>query len=288
MNLYDKQQVADSFSKAADTYDAAAALQVEVGERLIERLDYIKLEPTRILDLGCGTAYLTRQLAAKYPNAEVIGVDLALGMIEHAKSHADSDNQTYICSDAEALDFPDNHFDFIYSSLMIHWANDIQHVFNELFRLLKPEGLFLFSSLGPDTLKELRLSWRQVDNMQHVHPFTDMHNIGDGLLHSGFSDPVMDMEVITLTYPTAIDVMRDLKNIGAHNLDLKRHKALTGKNRIKQLEAAYEQFRRDDGKLPLSYEVVYGHAWGQTVRAQPTDGTDISIPLSSIKKMDKS
>lgn len=287
MKLYDKKQVADSFSKAADQYDASAALQVEVGSRLISRLEFIKLDPKTILDLGCGTGALTRMLAKQFPNASITGLDLAPGMVAHAAEHADSDNQQFVVGDAEKLDFPDNHFDFIYSSLMIHWANDIQAVFDELFRVLKPDGLFLFSSLGPDTLKELRLSWREVDDLQHVHPFIDMHHLGDGLLRSGFADPVMDMEMITLTYPNAIAVMRDLKNIGAHNLDMKRHKALTGKNKLKRVEAAYEQFRRDDGTLPLSYEVVYGHAWGQTVQAKG-DGTEVFISVDSIKKASQS
>lgn len=258
----DKRAVAASFSKAAAQYDACALLQQEVGRRLLERLDYVKLEPALVVDLGCGTGALIRELEKRYKKARLIGVDLAPGMVEFAKKQCGwFSRQEFMVGDAEALPFTDGSVDLIFSSLAIQWCADLDRVFSEAKRVLKPGGLFMFTTLGPDTLKELRAAWRAVDGYTHVNAFMDMHDLGDGLVRAKLADPVMDVEHLTLTYGDVRDLMRDLKGIGAHNLNAGRNHGLTGRARLNALTAAYEPFRRD-GHLPATYEVVYGHAWG--------------------------
>jgi malonyl-CoA O-methyltransferase len=164
-----------------------------------------------------------------------------------------------VCANAYELPFSSNSVDFIVSNLMMQWCSDLKALFNECFRVLKPEGLILFTTFGPDTLKELKRSWSAVDNSTHVNNFIDMHDIGDQMLQSGFQSPIMEMENITLTYEKVLDLMHDLKSIGAQNVG-NRSKALTGKTKFKKMIEMYESYRTD-GKLPATYEVIYGHAW---------------------------
>jgi malonyl-CoA O-methyltransferase len=170
----------------------------------------------------------------------------------------------------------------LFSNLTLQWCGDLQQTFAEFRRVLKPGGLLLFTTLGPDTLKELRESWRQVDGAVHVNEFIDMHDIGDALVQTKFGDPVMDMEYLTLTYTDSLDLMRDLKVLGAHNVNPGRSSGLTGKGRIKAVQAAYEQFR-NDGVLPATYEVIYGHAWRPEQDVQMTKGGTVHIPIDQLK-----
>jgi len=190
----------------------------------------------------------------------------------------------FICGDAENLPFAKNSIDLIFSNATLQWCNDLDHTFAEFKRVLRPDGLLMFSTFGPDTLKELRDSWRTADALSsneyptHVHDFIDMHDIGDAMLRAGFSDPVMDVENFTLTYPDAYQLMRELKTLGAHNMASERRHSLTGKTRIKNMVAAYETLRINDN-LPASYEVVYGHAWAP---ADVKPG-EIMIPLHQLQ-----
>ena len=282
MNDYeiDKKQLRRSFNRAAAGYDAAAVLQREVCTRMLERLDYIKQQPAHILDAGSGTGWGTRQLAAKYPAAHVVALDIAIGMLQNARSHSGwwkklfgGANQLHICSDIEALPLAANSVEMVWSNLAIQWCNDLPGTFAELHRVLKTEGLLMFSTFGPDTLKELRLAFNGVDGHNHLNRFADMHDIGDMLIHAGFAEPVMDMEYLTLTYDDVRGVLHDLKRIGAHNATAGRGRGLMGKQAWAQLVENYEQLRRD-GKLPATYEVVYGHAWKPAPQITP-DGRAI-------------
>jgi len=190
--------------------------------------------------------------------------------------------ESYRCGDAEDLPLADNSVDLIFSSLTLQWCGELDRAFAEFKRVLKPEGLLMFSSFGPDTLKELRESWRLADmstdernEKMHVNDFIDMHDIGDALLRAGLSDPVMDVENFTLTYSDAYQLMRELKALGAHNVANARRHSLTGKTRLKNMVSEYENFRVD-GLLPATYEVVYGHAWGVS------DDENFEISLSSL------
>jgi malonyl-CoA O-methyltransferase len=259
-----RRDVREAFDRAAWDYDAAAVLQREVSERLLERLELTTVTPRRVLDVGCGTGRPTRHLLKRYPGAQLLGVDLAPNMLKVAGRRPWyapwQKRAAFVCADAAALPFAEMSFDILYASLVLQWCEDLDATLLEWRRLLKPHGLLLFSTLGPDTLKELRTAWSEVDGYNHVNRFLDMHDIGDALIRAGFVEPVMDVEQMTLTYGDVRDLMRDLKRIGAHNVTAGRGRGLTGRKRLGALSQAYERWRRD-GRLPASYEVVYGTAW---------------------------
>ena len=259
-------RVGASFDRAARDYDAAAFLQQQVSERLLERLDLTTVTPARVVDVGCGTGRPTRALLKRYPKAEVIGVDLAPGMLAVAESHQPSfyrwwgKRARYIQAEASDIPLPEASCDLVYASLLLQWCEDLDKTLLEWRRLLKPHGLLLFSTLGPDTLKELRAAWSAADGYNHVNRFLDMHDVGDALIRAGFVEPVMDVEHMVLTYEDARGLMRDLKAIGAHNVTAGRRRGLMGRGRLQAFAEAYEGFRRE-GRLPATYEVVYGTAW---------------------------
>ncbi len=258
----DKHWIAQSFSKAAINYEKSAFLQKEVASRLIERLELMKISPKDVLDAGCGTGFCTRILRKKYSKASITGIDIAEGMIQEAnKNQPFFGKNIYQVADIEQLPFKSNAFDLVFSNLTVQWAGSLKQTFNELNRVLRPGGLLIFSTLGPDTLIELKESWNQVDQGVHVNNFFDMHIIGDQVYNAKFENTVMDRDIITLTYETMLGLMKDLKAIGAHNMDDNRQKGLLGKSKFETLKREYEKFRADDGHLPATYEVVYGHAW---------------------------
>ncbi len=278
MNGYeiDKREVSRAFSRAAAGYDGAAVLQREVCTRMLERLEYIRLQPARILDAGSGTGWGTRRLAQHYPGAQMIALDIASGMLMAARGSSGwwqklfgGTRQMQVCGDMETLPLAANSIGMVWSNLAMQWCNDLPATFAELNRVLEVEGLLMFSTFGPDTLKELRQAFSGVDRNNHLSRFTDMHDIGDMLVHSGFAEPVMDMEYITLTYDDVRGVLQDLKAIGAHNATAGRGQGLMGKTAWKSLVENYEGMR-SNGKLPATFEVVYGHAW----KPQPKQTAD--------------
>jgi malonyl-CoA O-methyltransferase len=263
----DKKMMRRAFNRAATGYDASAVLQHEVCMRMLERLEYIKLQPERILDAGSGTGWATRRLLQRYPDAQMIALDIARCMLEIARGSSGwwqklfgGARQIQVCGDIEALPLGANSVGMVWSNLAVQWCNDLPATFVEMHRVLNVDGLLMFSTFGPDTLKELRRAFNGVDLHNHLNRFTDMHDIGDMLVRSGFADPVMDMEYITLTYDDVRGVLQDLKSIGAHNVTAGRTRGLMGKNTWVRLVENYERLR-SDGKLPATFEVVYGHAW---------------------------
>lgn len=277
--LPDKRLARRSFEHAAAGYDGAAVLQQEVAGRLLQRLDLMKIRPQRVLDLGCGTGQCIPGLMERYRGASVTALDIAFPMLAHARRRGRwLRRPACVCADAERLPFADASFDLVFSNLMLQWCVDIEAVFGELQRVMRPGGLLLFTSFGPDTLHELRRSWSSVDGYSHVNAFLDMHDVGDALVRTRFRDPVMDVERLTVTYPDVWQLMRELKQIGAHNVTAGRPRGLTGKSHMQRLVEAYENFRRD-GVLPASYEIVNGHAWA----AQ--DHATISIPVDQLRRI---
>lgn len=266
----DKHLLRRSFEKAAETYDHAAVLQREICDRMLSRLDFIKYLPGFILDMGSGTGYGTKKLLERYDRSTIIALDIALNMhlqayrpisgwrkwISLIKRHP----VDYVTGDIEQLPLQKESINMIWSNLALQWCNDLRQSMAECHRVLKPGGLLMFSTFGPDTLHELRKAFKAVDSHQHINRFIDMHDIGDILVHVGFAEPVMDMEYITLTYQDVASIMRDIKAIGAHNVMIGRRKGLTGKGVWQQIIDRYELLRQS-GKLPATYEVVYGHAW---------------------------
>jgi malonyl-CoA O-methyltransferase len=266
------QQIKASFNKAAATYDQAAHLQHEIGENLCRRLDWIPCQSERIVDVGCGTGHLSVALARHYPHAQVVALDLAENMLRRASAQT-----LRVCADARRLPLASASVDILISNLMLQWSTDIPAMFAEFARVLRPDGVLLFSTFGPATLNELRASWAAVDASVHVNDFADMHPLGDALLAAGLANPVMDADRLRRYYPDAYSLMRELKALGAHNLNADRARGLTGKQHWLRMLNAYEKQREEAG-LPATYEVIYGFARGAKQR-----DSGFCVPLSALK-----
>lgn len=264
----DKQQARISFEQAAPQYDEAAFLQREIADRMLDRLQFIRMQPSRILDVGAGTGYCTRYLLNTYPRATVTAMDIAQPMLQIAQQKMSLWQRMrrrcqFVVGDVERIPLDSNSVDMIISNLTLQWCNDLPAVFAEFERILAPGGVLFFTTFGPDTLRELRESWAQINGYSHVNQFMDLRDVGDLMLLARLADPIMDAERITVTYQEVLRLMRDLKQLGAHNVTSRRPRGLTGRRQLQQLQQAYEQFRTE-GVLPATYEVVYGHAWKGT------------------------
>ena len=284
VHAIERSEVRRAFGRAAATYDAAAELQRRVRDELLSRLDYVKLEPAAVLDLGAGTGHATLALKRRYPASTVVAIDLAESMLHEARRRQTLFRRFQrICADAAALPLRSGTLDLVYSNLMLQWCDVPDGVFAECRRVLRPGGLLSFTTFGPDTLVELRRAWAEADDSGvHVSRFLDMHDVGDALVRSGFAEPVMDVDRITLTYAEVRDLMRDLKAIGAHNAASGRRRGLTGKATFARVVEAYERQRRD-GRLPATYEVVYGHAWAPAAGGRrPDPSGEVRVPVGSI------
>jgi len=277
----DRSAIRNNFDGASANYDASAVLQARVREQLIERLDWIAFEPDTIIDLGCGTGHAACALGARWPKARVIAVDFSPGMLREAARRDDAARFERLCADALELPLPDASVDLLFSSLMLPWCDDLDAAFAEIARVLRPRGLLTFTTLGPDTLIELQEAWHEADDYTHVIPFADMHDIGDGLIRAGLAEPVLDVVRYTLTYPDVYSLMRDLKAIGARNATTGRPRGLTGKAALRAVEQNYERHRHD-GKLPASYEVVFGQAWGPVERPDAERDGEFTIPVGAV------
>lgn len=259
--LPDLRQTRRSFNRAAPNYDTHAVLQQEVQQRTLKKLDPIRITPQRVLDLGCGTGAGVLQLNKRFARAQVIGGDFAEQMVRIARNKRRWwQKRPYLVMDAHDLPMADDTVDLVYSSLTLQWSLNLDRVLTECQRVLRPGGLLLFSSLGPDTLMEMRQVSAQVDGHSRVNAFFDMHDVGDAMVRAGFESPVLDVDRITMTYQTLPELARDLKGIGAHNVTQGRLRGMTSRQRWQKLEQTYEQFRRD-GQLPATYEVFYAHGW---------------------------
>ena len=277
----DPRQIRHAFSRAAASYEAHAVLQAEVGRRLREQLDEREFTPQRVLDVGCGPGIGASALRKRWPQAQIIALDLALPMLQFAQQRAGTP-ATFACvaGDAQALPLAAASVDLVHANLCLQWCDDPGLALAEFRRVLRPEGVLVFSTFGPDTLHELRSAFASVDAAPHVSRFIDMHDIGDGLLASGFRDPVMEREDLVLTYRDLRTLMRELRAIGATNADAQRSRSLMGKTHLARVIEAYEVFRRD-GVLPATWEVIYALALapaiGQPLRTLEGDVASFSI-----------
>ena len=275
--VLNRQRIRKAFDRAADSYDRAAVLQKEVCSRLVEKLDVVTLQPKWILDAGSGTGEAVKPLQKRFKKAEVALLDVSERMLEKAVKQGVIFRKPYaVCGDIESLPFADRTFDLVFSNLAMQWCNDIAVVLAEFKRVLKPGGLLVFTTFGPDTLKELRASWQLVDDAVHVNAFLDMHDIGDGLLQGGFAEPVMEAEMITVNYGEVGTLMQDLRDIGANVTASGHRQGLLTRNMLKQLGEAYEEFRTN-GVLPATYEIIYGHAWLPEAEPFTTAAQDIKV-----------
>ena len=316
LNSVNRQHIKTHFSHAAPSYEEAAILQKTVAERVDERLELTTIEVQTVLDVGSGTGLLTEKVIARYPSAQCFALDLSESMLLQSlprlqkprfpvlgsaingflknctftKGFATKSAATRINADVYQLPLADNSVDLIVSNLMLQWCDDLDAVFAEFRRVLRPEGLLMFTTFGPDTLKELRKAWQAADaDYEHVNHFIDMHDIGDALIRAGFGQPVMDMELFTLTYDKPMGVLKDLKAIGATNANQNRSQGLMGKTKFHAMLEAYDGLRKD-GKIPATYEVVHGHAWAaQEVMKGPNRNKSghIEISLEQFAKQTK-
>jgi len=283
----DDEVIARQFSRAAVTYDDHAELQRKVGERLMDRLEGIRFEPEAILDLGCGTGVKTQALHARFPRARLIASDLSAAMLEQARGRRGWWKKRFdlIQANARALPLADDSLDLVFCNLMLQWCEHPDEVFASLRRALRPGGLLLLSTFGLDTLRELRQSWAEVDSEPHVGRFTDAQKLGSALTRAGFAEPVLDTDWLTTTYARPLDLLGELKGLGATNADRARSRGLMSPGRLRAALAAYDRFRQSDGRYPATWEVVYASAWapehGQPLRHG--QGEVASIPVSSLK-----
>jgi malonyl-CoA O-methyltransferase len=278
----DASLVRSRFDRAAATYANAAVVQREVGNRLLERFDVMRLSPAVVLDVGCGPGTHTGALASRFADAEIFAIDQSAAMVARAAPIVDAPKVNWLerigilkksatpvghtrglVADIAALPFAREHADVLWSNFALHWTNDLPTLFAEWNRVLKVGGVMMFTAPGPDTLIELRraLTWANVPPDQRVQRFTDLHDIGDMLVHAGFADPVMDMEVITLEYANVDALWRDLKAQAAANAMQTRPRGLMTPSKLRAIEAALDAGRRDGGPIRISVEVIYGHAW---------------------------
>ncbi|HUN71264.1 MAG TPA: malonyl-ACP O-methyltransferase BioC [Steroidobacteraceae bacterium] len=283
----DRAGVRSAFERASATYEAAAVLQSRVADELLTRLEPFDFRPQVILDLGAGTGRAAAELKRRYRGSRVLALDLAPGMLARAARHQRLFRRfERVCADAASLPLATGSVDIIFSNLMLQWCDPLNEVFTEVRRVLKPQGFFAFTTLGPDTLYELRSAWAQADANSHVNRFLDMHDVGDALMHAGLQEPVLDIERTQLTYDDGLALMRDLKSIGAHNITAGRPRSLLTRSHLQRVLTAYEAYRKD-GKLPATYEVVYGAAWGSVGRhgaSAPSRPGEITISPANIRR----
>jgi malonyl-CoA O-methyltransferase len=251
----DKHKIAQSFSRAASTYDAVAGLQRDVGEQLMGALPKRLPEGARILDVGSGTGFFTRQLAARFSDQDIVGLDIAEGMLVHAAVHS-AGAIAWLCGDAEQLPLADKSVDLIFSSLAIQWCNQLPRLMRELQRVLKPGGQVFIATLGPATLHELKSAWQQVDSYVHVNRFQPLEALRTSALAAGLGSCELRQELRVLYFERLQELTRELKALGAHNMNAGQPGGLTGRVRIAAFKAAYEQYRGAQG-LPASYDVIY-------------------------------
>ncbi len=284
--LFDSRHVRRAFSRAAAGYDAAAALQAEVRTRLLESLAYLDdRQPSVVLDVGSGTGHAAAAMRKRWPKARVVALDLALPMLRQARRQAGWWKPfNRVCADARALPLAEGSVDVIFSNLCLQWVEDLPAVFAGFRRVLRPGGLMLCSSFGPETLAELREAFAQADASPHVSPFASIAQFGDALLSAGFRDPVVDRDLFNLTYPDLPALMRELRAIGATNAMASRRRSLTGRARFAAAAAAYEPLRDGQGRLPSSWEVIYAQAWAPAPGMPIREGGHevAAVPLSQI------
>lgn len=280
-----KTEIITAFNRHAPHYEQAAKVQNEIGLRLFERLDYLKAQPRCILDLGCGPGAFTLMLKKKYPDALIVGLDLAQSMLlQSQKKQRFWKKWSLVTGDMMTLPFADHVFDLVFANQVIHWSEPMSQVIKEINRVMHAQGCLMFSTLGPDTFKEMKASWTHADNYAHTNIFKDMHDTGDMLVQERFLDPVMDMEFLTVHYASLSQLVNGLKRQGVRNINPDRNKGLTGKRSWQAFEENYRGYCTVEGKYPLTYEVIYGHAWKGT--QQRTDkGVETFISVSSIKTL---
>lgn len=273
------------FAANVSNHDAQAKLAIVVGERLLERLDLVQIQPSRLLDFGAGAGHFSQLSGQRYQQSQVYTLDHAVQTLVAARSKfSPTDADRLICADAEKLPLTDNSVDIIFSNLLFHMYEHIETVFKELQRVLRPDGLLLFSMLGPDTHKELCQSCLTINHEMPNNPFYGMQDIGDLMLAADFKNPVVDRETITLTYQDFDTLQADIKVLNTYGMATSQLLAMLAKIDRKQLINAYRALYADNERFLASHEIIYGCAWGQeTDTSRSSD--EVSISLASMRAM---
>jgi malonyl-CoA O-methyltransferase len=274
---------------------AEDAVAGEVEQRMAARLEYVRLDPRWIADVGSGAAPRPSAVRDRYPKARMLRVASAFAPVRRSaqplaarvRALVRSGREDVVCADPSALPVRTGACGLVWSNLALAWSADPAATLREWHRVLEIGGLLMFSSYGPDTLKELRAAFAAADPAApHVHPFVDMHDLGDALVATGFADPVMDMEMLTVTYASVQAVVDDLRSTGRRNAHAARRRGLTGRRAWARMTDAYGALARD-GRVPASFEIVYGHAWKTAPRTTADGRTIIRFDLpGKIRKPD--
>lgn len=274
MSLFDRRRLRHSFGRAAAGYAEVAVLQREVESRLLEQLEVLgEKRPLRVLDVGSGPGRASGAIKGRWPKSDVIALDLALPMLRQVGRHTRFWRPVKrLCADASHLPLADGSVDLLFSSLCLQWVQDLPAALAEFRRVLRPGGLLLFSTFGPDTLVELREAYLEAGERQPpLSPFAAIQQVGDALMAAGFRNPVVQRELFTLTYPDVMTLLRELRAIGAGDARVQRPRGLGGRGRQRAMIAAYET-RREDGKLPSTWEVLTAMAWAPEAGAPRREG----------------
>lgn len=271
-----------SFDRASGSFDDADFIHAESRKRLFERLELVNIEPSVILDLGAGTGKGSSELASTYPGAQIVSVDRSVAMLRRARARC-GDSVALLAGDAERLAFADRSVDLVFANLLLPWcAPDV--VFAEVARVLREDGVFCFASLGPDTLAEVRQAWSGVDDKIHVHGFVDMHDLGDLVLRSGLTDPVMDVDTMQVTYRDLPSLVGDLRSCGATNVAGGRRTTLTGRRRWEGFKNALEA-TRDGERFSITVELIFGQAFGGGPRPNRETGETVVSAEEMLKQL---
>ncbi len=282
MQGFDYQALKNGFNQTAKTYERHAKMARKIGNELISRLKTLNLKPLRILDIGSGTGKLSRELLALYPKARIYCIDIAEERLAVAKGHRKwFRQQHYITADMHALPFKAESFDLVVSNLTWYWADHLNQVIYEAKRVLKNNGTLMFSTLGPDTLRELRASFASISNEPYINTFLDMHDVGDALLKAGFADPVMDVEYMIHYTKQISELFQELKDSGEINYQTLRHRGMLGRKKLEAVINHYAQYRQPQG-YPITTEVVFGYAWRKDEGAFHLENGEVAIPISAI------
>lgn len=285
-SLLDTRAIRRGFERAADHYADRARLPGEVAVRLMERLDGLRFQPETIADIGCGPGIQARALAERFSGARVVAVDFARPMLEQAAAQRGRWRKRFerVAADAASLPLAQSSIDLLFSNLMPHWFEDLPALLNTFRRVLKPDGLMLMSTFGPDTLGELHEAWRKIGERPRTDPFADVQAVGDAMLRAGFAEPVLDTDWITTSYRKPRDLLDELKAIGPTHAGTDRDRGLTPPSRIRRLLEAYSDHRLESGLYPATWEVIYASAWGPAEGAPIRNfhGEEATVSVASI------
>ncbi len=278
----DERAARDAFQRAGRTFATAAFIHAEARDRLLDRLEWVKLAPAVIVDVGCALGEGARLLTARYPSATVLALDSSPAMLRAARQALHGLGPHCLAADARRLPLRAASVDLLFANLLLPWVADFTPVFEEWQRVLKPDGLATFTTVGPDTLYELAQAWATVEDLPHVHGFFDMHDVGDALLRSGLAEPVLDVDHVTVTYPSVEALARDLKACAAQNATVGRRRTLTGPRRWRSMVESYPRSKAPD-RIQATVELVFGQAWGRAAVPSSDPGLT-TIPVASIKR----